>query len=333
MKKIIVLTALIVVILAPFTFAEGSEFLGGAFTDDGLSARPAGLGGAFTALADDGNASWWNPAGMALMEAKSKNMSLTYVPNIYQLTEGGVSKFLVSYGQGDITGYGALGASISYLTATMDASYSGERENAWTEYVILASWAMQLDKYLGMVKYEYPKIAVGINVKYLGIKSDLTLDDAEISASGFGADVGIMFAIKNNLRIGIMGRDVFTQISWNSGTAELVPYSINAGAFYGITNDVLLSAEIKTVQAENGAPKPTAFAAGFEYGVKFSKKDQLEKIAARAGLNYDINNDSYIISGGASVYLEGFSIDYTYQHFMKTVLADSMHSFGISVSF
>ena len=137
MKKFIL--AAVFTAAAAVSFAAGSDFLGGAFTDDGLSARPAGMGGAFTALADDGNASWWNPAGLAVMESKSKSMSLTYVPSVYKLTEGGISKFIASYGQGDNTGYGALGASISYMSADIAASYAGDRDYGWTEYHTLKS--------------------------------------------------------------------------------------------------------------------------------------------------------------------------------------------------
>src|ERR1700704_2735214 len=36
-----------------------------AQTTDTIGVRAQGMGGAFTAVADDATASWWNPAGMA----------------------------------------------------------------------------------------------------------------------------------------------------------------------------------------------------------------------------------------------------------------------------
>src|SRR5436305_1138881 len=39
-----------------------------AFLDDGWGARPVGMGGAFTAISDDSNASLYNPAGIAQLQ-------------------------------------------------------------------------------------------------------------------------------------------------------------------------------------------------------------------------------------------------------------------------
>src|SRR3982751_3485478 len=36
-----------------------------AQTTDAIGVRAQGMGGAFTAVADDATASWWNPSGMA----------------------------------------------------------------------------------------------------------------------------------------------------------------------------------------------------------------------------------------------------------------------------
>jgi hypothetical protein len=48
---------LLVLLLAVFSFQSADAFFG---------ARPLGMGGAFTAVADDGSAPYWNPAGIAL---------------------------------------------------------------------------------------------------------------------------------------------------------------------------------------------------------------------------------------------------------------------------
>ena len=43
------------------SFTPGTE---AAFVDDGWGARPVGMGGFFTAIADDSNAALYNPAGI-----------------------------------------------------------------------------------------------------------------------------------------------------------------------------------------------------------------------------------------------------------------------------
>jgi hypothetical protein len=57
--------------LAWFTAGTALGFLGSSatgftFMRIGVGARPVGMGGAYTAVADDANALFWNPAGLAL---------------------------------------------------------------------------------------------------------------------------------------------------------------------------------------------------------------------------------------------------------------------------
>src|SRR5476649_1520563 len=47
-----------------------------AFLDDGWGARPVGMGGAFTAIADDSNAPLYNPAG--IVQVQWNEMSAMY---------------------------------------------------------------------------------------------------------------------------------------------------------------------------------------------------------------------------------------------------------------
>ena len=55
-----------------------------AFSDIGAAARPLGMGGAFTAVADDASATFWNPAGLVqLGHYELSSMYLDYpVPNV-----------------------------------------------------------------------------------------------------------------------------------------------------------------------------------------------------------------------------------------------------------
>src|SRR5207302_9163172 len=51
-----------------FLFIALSSALDAAFLDAGWGARPVGMGGAFTAIADDSNAPLYNPAGLVQVQ-------------------------------------------------------------------------------------------------------------------------------------------------------------------------------------------------------------------------------------------------------------------------
>lgn len=332
MLKKILFTVLPVITLITGAFAIDSDIVGGSFSDDGISARPTGLGSAYTAIADDGNASWWNPAGLGLLDRR-KSIAFTYIPNMYGLTTGNITRMLVSYGQGDTSGYGGLGASIGYLNINLGSDYSGDTEPKWTEYVILLSWGMEVEQFLGMEKYKYPKIAIGLNAKYFTLSTDIKIGDSKTGASGFGADAGLIIAIKNNFNLGVMAKNILTSVSWTGASDEKLPFNLNAGIFYGITPDFLISGEVKSEESDSGMPRITAYCAGAEYRINLGKNMQVQSITLRAGASIDPNSDSYSVSGGTSLTMDTFSIDYAYQFYIKSLLTNDIHRLGLTVYF
>lgn len=331
-KKVIL--AAVFLGLTACVYAVTSDLIGGSFIDDGIAARPAGLAGAYTAIADDSNASWWNPAGVGLLD-KKKSMSFTYIPNVFKLTTdgGSISRMLLTYAQGDTGGYGGLGASISYLSVNTGSDYSGEEAKTWSEYVVAASWGMEIEQYLGLVKYKYPKIAVGANLKYMSLSTNLTLDGAETGASGFGADAALLIAFKNNFNIAVVAKNILSQITWKSASSEQTAYSLNAGMFYGITPDFLVSAEVKSSQNDRGIPRVEEFCGGAEYTVRFQKNFSIQSAALRGGASYDPNSKSYMIAVGASASMETFSVDMAYQFYLKSEIATDMLRLGFTAYF
>lgn len=324
-----VLTA--VTFIIPAALSAGSSMLGGSFTDSVISARAAGLGGAFTAVADDANAAWWNPAGLAML-GKEKSISATYIPQVYADVKG-LSDMLVTYGQGDLYGYGALGGSIRYLSSEIAADYAGDSSYKWSEYTIALSWAMQIEKYIGLSKYAFPKIALGVNLKYFGNSTDLLVGADKISASGFGADLALMLALKENLRIGLVVKDLISQITWQGSEKQSLPYEITGGFYYGFTADFLLSVDAKFIQNDKGAPDFDSVSSGVEYSMDFGKSAQIQKVQIRGGFSYMPGVGSSGLAAGASIVMESFSVDYAYQHYLKSETNVDNHRFGLTIFF
>lgn len=321
------------IILFNIVYAE-SNFSGGVFSESYDAVKAAGLGGAFTALANDGNASFYNPAAMALFDPKAKSLSFTYIPSLFDLSSAGkISKYLIGYAQGDISGYGAIGAAINYTTVNIAGDFAGDVDNNWNEYVVIISWGYQIDKFLGLSKYRYPKLSIGINGKYMAINSSLTYAGKKVGTTGYGLDAALMFAVKDNLNLGIMAQNILNQLNWDSGSKEEIPFILKGGAYYGITNNFLIIGEVKLLENDKGTPEIEYYNAGLEYAFDLAQMEQIKKVAIRGGVSIDQKNDAYIIAGGGSIYMEGFSIDYTYQQFLKILLTNSIHRFGVTMTF
>lgn len=56
----------------------GQLFAGG-FALSGVGSKATALGGAFRALADDGSAMYWNPAGLAFQDENSVSLGGTFI--------------------------------------------------------------------------------------------------------------------------------------------------------------------------------------------------------------------------------------------------------------
>ena len=67
--KILTKIFILLFLLALKGYGSGFEFAkyAGEFLATGVGARPLGMGGAFVALAEDGTAGYWNPAGLAFL--------------------------------------------------------------------------------------------------------------------------------------------------------------------------------------------------------------------------------------------------------------------------
>jgi long-subunit fatty acid transport protein len=81
--------------LAWFTFGAAFGFLGPSatgftFMKIGIGARPIGMGGAYTAVADDANALFWNPAGLALNPAYGGSVTAMNLLQSVSYASGGL---------------------------------------------------------------------------------------------------------------------------------------------------------------------------------------------------------------------------------------------------
>ncbi|MBN1824531.1 MAG: PorV/PorQ family protein [Endomicrobiales bacterium] len=151
-------------------------------------AKAAGTGGAFSAVADDASAVWWNPAGLAQQRIKQASfMHLSWFEDInYQFA---------SYVH-PLERYGTLGVGVSYLSVGGIDSY--DNNGALLGSKVAASDIAAIFSYSRNIK----KVEAGASLKYL---SENLADE---SASSIALDAGAIYRVRTGYASGIVGRQL-----------------------------------------------------------------------------------------------------------------------------
>jgi hypothetical protein len=195
-------------ILTPMTFA--------AFNDIGVGARPLGLGGAFVAMADDGNAANYNVAGLGYID--TVQVSATYAQQF---------KGLINYsyvgGVLPLASAGTLGASIGILS---------EKSEIYKERTMTVSYGKTFS----------PKFAIGVNLKSFGTSFNennesvrTNLYFAKTSASAVSFDVGAMAKPVAALTLGVSAENLLpANVSISESGEDNVATNIRVGLAYSL---------------------------------------------------------------------------------------------------
>ncbi|MDI6734701.1 MAG: UPF0164 family protein [bacterium] len=160
-----------------------------SFESRALSVRAEGMGGAFTALADDAGAIFYNPAGLAQITLQEVTCLRTHPFDMSELEQN-----LITYLQPTQKG----GRGFSYLQFTDSDSYK--------ETQLLFSASTFISK----------NLCLGVSLKQMGLKIDGYGD-----TSKFGIDAGGLYEISPKIKIGIVGfnlnHPLDTEKSYNVG--------------------------------------------------------------------------------------------------------------------
>ena len=205
-----------------------------AQTTDTIGVRAQGMGGAFTAVADDATASWWNPAGMAggayfnaLIESgthREPPSDRTSTGDPQSARRTGMRSFAVAFPALGLSYYRLQVSEIQPQTST--AAATGVRQEGGATEVRLRSMVLsQFGASVGQSLGSHVVVASTLKLVSAGAASLVqpaaagSLDAAEeIDPSGemhAGLDVGAM-AVFGQARIGLMVRNV-KQPAFGSG--------------------------------------------------------------------------------------------------------------------
>ena len=183
--------------------------------------RAIAMGGAYSSLALDASAMFWNPAGLSWIGHQELAGAFA---NLYQ---------------SDVKdNYAAFVLPISRRNAVgMDWYHSGfdDSELSFGENRFDLTWAMQIHR----------KFSAGLTAKYL--TRDTDLDGAMVNhGSGVGMDIGALANPLRGLRLGLVAQDVFdTSIHYSGGNSTLAfPRNVRAGASYNYRDRAVLACDV-----------------------------------------------------------------------------------------
>jgi len=327
---------LVLVCLLAASAAHATKYAG-EFLKVPVGARAAGMGGAFTAVADDATAPWWNPAGMAYLpyrevipqhsEKFGRLVNHDYLGAVYPL--GGASgkqsalgiglvrlavdDIIITPRPGELTpvtefqDYGLDGMPGSLDFGEGDGQWQpGERILSIDFYQASSS---DLAVLLSYARHDGPHWVFGGSVKFIRQSIPDTLWREKVTSFGAGLDVGLLYMPMDAATIGIVVRDLTTTfISWSNGTRELIRPTLDTGVafnFYPAEKHALTWA--------------TDIGWGFE-GRRRDSQVKLGDVTAefRTGLEYWYNNTFALRSGanakdltfGAGVRYKHVGVDY-----------------------
>ena len=218
------------------------------FLNLGVGARAVAMGGAFTGLANDVSAGYWNPSGLVQLDGSQ-------LITMYDSLPEGMSHVYVGYGK-KLAGPGALGLQINYMTSgdIMGVDETGQETVSFNVYSMAIGFT-----YAGVIN---EGMSYGINVK------NISENIAGTSGAGFGADAGILYKSSDKMKLGLALQNLGTGVTYEGDTeASPLPMVVRAGVSYLAMQDaeknVVLCADVSKISSDAGV----GISAGGEYHV------------------------------------------------------------------
>ncbi|MBD3277783.1 MAG: PorV/PorQ family protein, partial [Candidatus Aegiribacteria sp.] len=154
--KISILTFIVLTVFASVSFASTASVIWMTITP---GARPNGMGEAFTALANDATASYWNPAGLAFVDSTKQEMTLQHSNWLPQLADDLYYEYLgyANY----IEGWGGVGGNITFMSMGEQQETTEEGQQLGTFY----SYGVAVTGSFGTEVA--PGVSVGLGLKFI----------------------------------------------------------------------------------------------------------------------------------------------------------------------
>jgi len=306
------------IVFPPLTYA--------AFNDIGVGARPLGLGGAFVAAADDGNAMRYNAGGLGYID--DIQLNLTYARHFSGLINYNYAGIVLPFGSA-----GSFGASFGLLS---------EESKIYKEQTITLSYSIKL----------LNQISAGMSFKLLGTSFDESNEDIQenpyftkkTSTSAFTIDLGLLAKPITGLNLGIAAENLIpSDVSISEDVPEdetNIPINIRAGLAYNLAA-IAQSAQqeaLRDVLAQTQIMSEFSLRNG-ESEIHFGAESWVHKsISIRGGYGSKSGvHSSSSIAIGASIKIpiseSALQFDYAFQIIMGELKSNVAHRVSTNIIF
>lgn len=229
------------------------------------SARPMGMGGAFTAVADDANAVFYNPAGLG------------FVKNSFNSASAG------SLGQTVASASFSMFLNYDQMPFKLALSSSGIHD--WTD--LSADYAVHQDNYVFPFKVD-DNLSVSIGYKQYIINSNFE----NVGGSVGSANVGMLYKAENGTRFGLFVDNILkNSFMMREPSGQLQEENYSASITCGVSHvfsgsKLLLAADISYLPTPEAMGNDFTLNIGCEYGLN-------DAIYIRSGYSTSNNDNEY----------------------------------------
>ena len=260
-----------------------------------VGARPAALGQAFVAVADDGQAAYWNPAGLPALRSQEIHTSTA------NLFGAGLNSNYLSYALPLTDRYAA---GVDWLHLGFD-----DGELSLAQNRIGFASGLRLSQ----------RLAVGASAKWFNVDAGLeglaAPEGFSSEGTGWGFDIGLLAELRPGFKVGIVAQDLGdTQIEYANGIDRTIhPANWRLGAAWRPNSALLLS---------GGADEAAHL--GAEYRLH-------PALTLRGGLQRDLEEaPGTAYAFGAGVHYRFVQVDYAYT---AAPGLDGTHRFSLGLAF
>lgn len=269
----------------PVVHAGGVGTTGAQFLKIGLGARPVAMGGVYAGIADDVNAIYWNPAGLA--QVSGKELTAQHIVWFQE-----ISYEYVGYAH-NCGKLGTAGVMVNYLSMDDLEKRTGDTDTPDGTFK-----ASDLAISLAFGRKLNDKLSLGASFKYLSQKIDTS------DASGIAVDLGGLYKLSDKLSLGLAVQNLGTKMKFES-EADPLPLNIKIGAGYKLNNLTL------GVDVNYPTDNDINFALGAEYALKLGGIS----LPLRVGYNTKNVSDLDSLAGlgaGLGIGVSKFAFDFAW---------------------